>query len=642
MGVHKTSLYRFIAIVVAVCLLFIPSVSTRTVAQSQQLIVRGASSEQAAQAVQNYGGHVIKSLDIIDAVVATVPAGAIPSLEQAGLFVMLDAPITTADDRVETPGQLQVNAQLQANSAEKSPPTQAEAVQPESGLRIIDIPDSETSPPPPGGCDGEEDKMATDGCIGGAQPTSMLFPSQTVGADLLHAQGIDGENVTVAMIDSGMPPLDKPDHWHQVDDRTLFYNDHEWFIVFHDLVTNSRITNSSDSYGHGTHVLSTIADNRKTGTTKEARTGIAPKANLVVIRALDSKGMAPYSRVIEGIQWIIEHNAILNVKVLNLSLQATVASPYWYDALNQAVMAAWDAGITVVVAAGNSGPEPVTVMAPGNIPYVITVGAIKPGVYTDNGVDQLAVYSSTGPTESKFIKPDLLAPGSRVLAPFPANSALAGQAGLVDLKAKLELPKFKTSADLNYYYLSGTSMAAAEVSGIVALMLEQTPTLTNDQIKYRLLSTAQLAVDDQDQAVYSIWQQGAGKVDLAATLASTSSDSANAGLDLTLDRDPESGTHYMGATEFDEATGIFSFPTTVGGSSYSSWAGSYSSWAGSYSSWAGSYSSWAGSYSSWAGSYSSWAGSYSSWAGSYSSWAGSYHSWAGSYSSWAGSVILER
>ena len=98
-------------------------------------------------------------------------------------------------------------------------------------------------------------------------------------------------------------------------------------------------------------------------------------------------------------------------------LQAPIHGPYWHDPLAQAVMAAWAEGITVVAAAGNHGPAPATITVPGNVPYVVTVGGLRPGIYTASGVDQLAPYSSAGPTESKFVKPDVLAPGSRVIAP---------------------------------------------------------------------------------------------------------------------------------------------------------------------------------------------------------------------------------
>ena len=463
-----------------------------------------------------------------------------------------------------------------------------------------------------------------------------LYPAQVTQATQLQAQGINGNGIGIAVIDSGLPSSHNANKWERLDDQTLRYKHPQTNLVYVDLVSTTPVYDSSDPYGHGTHIISTIADDRpgNSGTV-----GIAPKAGLVVVRALDQDGAAPYSRVIEGIEWVTANKDTYNIRVLNLSLQATVNGPYWYDALNQAVMAAWDAGIVVVVAAGNNGPSPVSIMAPGNVPYVITVGALMPGAYTSDGVDTLARYSSAGPTESKFVKPDLLVPASRTLAPLPYNSELSAHAGLASESAQMRLGKFKTHDPLGYYYLSGTSMAAAEVSGLTALLLQTNPALTNNQVKHRLMSTAELATNTQGNAAYSIFQQGAGRVNILAAVQSTSLETENQGLNLALDRDHENGTHYMGQAEYDPTTNMFSYPIDVGGSNYSSWAGNYSSWAGNYSSWAGNYSSWAGNYSSWAGNYSSWAGNYSSWAGNYSSWAGNYSSWAGNYSSWAGDVF---
>ena len=479
-------------------------------------------------------------------------------------------------------------------------------------------------------------------------PPPILYPSVVTGVVPLHQRNLRGNGVTIAVVDSGLAAADLRSDgsspWTSISTDTLAMVNSNRFIVYKDFVTTTPITNSSDPYGHGTHVVATMADARSTNNPGAGNTtiGIAPRANLVVVRALDEQGQAPYTRMVAAINWVIANKNTFGIDVLNLSIQSNIRAPYWYDQLNQAVMAAWDHGITVVVAAGNEGSDPVSIAAPANVPYVISVGALKPSYYTASGVDELAYYSSAGPTESKFIKPDVLIAGSRVIAPLPENSVLAQSAGFIKEKARLDLGAFRSRTNMNYYALSGTSMAAAEVSGIVALMLEDDPTLTNNQVKYRLMATAQLARDGQGNAAYSVWQQGAGRVNPVAAVDATSTESANVGLNLTLDRDHENGQHYMGLTEYYTTTNTFSYPTPpVAIANYNSWAGSYNSWAGSYNSWAGSYNSWAGSYNSWAGSYNSWAGSYNSWAGSYNSWAGSYNSWAGSYNSWAGSLLCE-
>ena len=153
---------------------------------------------------------------------------------------------------------------------------------------------------------------------------------------------------------------------------------------------------------------------------------MAPGVNLVAVRVLDSNGQGSYSNVIRGIQWVLLQKARYNIRVMNLSLSAPPNSPYWQDPLNQAVMAAWGSGIVVVVAAGNRGPQPMSIGVPGNVPYVITVGAVtdnyypmQPGKYT------LASFSSVGPTYEGFVKPEVVAMGGHMLAYAPDDGTLA-------------------------------------------------------------------------------------------------------------------------------------------------------------------------------------------------------------------------
>ena len=161
--------------------------------------------------------------------------------------------------------------------------------------------------------------------------------------------------------------------WLALSDGTLFANNSEGrCIVYRDFLPRNAIydndganaVNSTDQNGHGTHVISTIADNRAAQMAAGATAspvGIAPKVNLVIARALDREGGGTYSRVIDAIQWILDNRTKYNIRVLNLSLYTPVGGPYWYDPLNQAVMRAWQAGITIVAAAGNSGPAAATI-----------------------------------------------------------------------------------------------------------------------------------------------------------------------------------------------------------------------------------------------------------------------------------------
>jgi hypothetical protein len=189
----------------------------------------------------------------------------------------------------------------------------------------------------------------------------------------------------------------------------------------------------------------------------------------------------------------------------------------------------------------------------------------------------------------------------------------------------------ETYISKNYYAIAGTSQSSAVVSGIAALTLAHNPGLSPDQVKYRIMYASAVWIDPiSTEALYSMWQQGAGRVKApGAVFGDMDEVYANAGMDIWADL---AGTeHYEGFSYYDETNGLFSL---LGG--YGSWAGGYGSWAGGYGSWAGGYGSWAGGYGSWAGGYGSWAGGYGSWAGGYGSWAGGYGSWAGGYGSWAG------
>jgi subtilisin family serine protease len=378
-----------------------------------------------------------------------------------------------------------------------------------------------------------------------------------------------------------------------------------------------------DPNGHGTHIAGIIANSQK-GEDREFN-GVAPGVNLVGVRVLDETGAGTYEKVIQGLQWVIAHKNDYNIRVINLSLVSPVQSPYWADPLNQAVMQAWANGITVVVAGGNGGPNAMSIGVPGNNPYVITVGAFTDN-YTPNdwSDDYVTSFSAAGPTLDGFVKPDVVAPGAHMVSTMLPDSYLARnhQANQVANQ---------------YFSMAGTSQAAATVSGIAALVIAKNPDLTPDQVKFRIMGTAFPWVNLQTtEALYSMWQQGTGRVNAPDAVMADIAGTANAGLDIQADL---AGTqHFEGYSYFDETTGMFSlrggYGSWAGG--YGSWAGGYGSWAGGYGSWAGGYGSWAGGYGSWAGGYGSWAGGYGSWAGGYGSWAGGYGSWAGGYGSWAG------
>jgi serine protease AprX len=276
-----------------------------------------------------------------------------------------------------------------------------------------------------------------------------------------------------------------------------------------------------DQNGHGTLVASIISNQR--GNSLGRFYGVAPDSVIIPIKVLDRYGKGRYSQVIDGIQWAILNKDKYNIKVMNLSLSAPVQSYYWDDPLNQAVMKAWQAGIVVVVAAGNSGPDPITIGVPGNNPYVITVGALTDAhTPSDLSDDYIPSFSATGPTYEGFVKPDLVAPGGHIV-------------GLMSDKCELARahPEYKIEKD--YFKLTGTSMSAAQVSGVVALILAANPGLTPDEVKYRLLASAVPAVISDGVPAYSIWQQGAGRVNAYEAVYGDFNGKANYGLDINAD-----------------------------------------------------------------------------------------------------------
>ncbi|HWS66301.1 MAG TPA: S8 family serine peptidase, partial [Steroidobacteraceae bacterium] len=238
-----------------------------------------------------------------------------------------------------------------------------------------------------------------------ADGQGMLLPTllyQTnypmlVGADALQNAGVTGKGVTIAVLDSGL--------WQ---DPSQNYGSR--LLASVDVLNGGSGPVKGDPYGHGTHVTSIAAGGAMN--ISGSYLSIAPQANLVAVRAFDGTGSGRYADVIAGLNWIVANRTKYNIRVLNLSFGATPESYYWDDPLAQAVMAVWRAGIVVVTAAGNEGPAAMTIDVPGNVPYVITTGALTDNYTPYNGSDdRLASFSSAGPTYEGFVKPELVSPG---------------------------------------------------------------------------------------------------------------------------------------------------------------------------------------------------------------------------------------
>jgi serine protease AprX len=291
----------------------------------------------------------------------------------------------------------------------------------------------------------------------------------TVGSDYANEYGLTGKGVAVAVIDTGVYP-------HA--DLVIPVNR---IIGFKDFVGNN--TEPYDDDGHGTHVAGIIAGNGFASTGKYM--GIAPDANIVGVKVLDSDGSGSISDVIAGIQWTIQNKEKYGIKVLTLSLGTKAKSSYLQDPLCKAVDAAVKAGITVSTAGGNSGPDASTINSPAISPNVIAVGAYSDRISDKYEKGTIADFSSRGPTPDGFVKPDILAPGVSIHS----------------------LQNQKNS----YATLSGTSMAAPIVAGCATLLYENNPNLTPENVKSIIMSNAKnLNMDKQ--------VQGSGLLDIRKIL----------------------------------------------------------------------------------------------------------------------------
>ena len=228
---------------------------------------------------------------------------------------------------------------------------------------------------------------------------------------------------------------------------------------------------SGDGRGHGTFVAGIAAG------AMGGRGGAAPTAKIVSLDVMDDQGMAKTSDVIAAADWILANKAKYGIRVANFSLHSSVANSFMYDPLDKAVESLWFNNVVVVAAAGNygnpNGPSGVP-FAPGNDPFVITVGASDTGRSVSTWDDVAAPWSAYGYTLDGFAKPDLAAPGRYMVGPVPVSSTLYSE-------------RADHVVDTGYMELSGTSFAAPVVSGVAALILGKHPEFTADQVKGALM-----------------------------------------------------------------------------------------------------------------------------------------------------------
>ena len=362
---------------------------------------------------------------------------------------------------------------------------------------------------------------------------ALDLAASAVTADLARSWGWDGSGIGIAVIDSGVNPVADLGVPGSKNNRIVYSQNFD-----------PSNTTTSDVFGHGTHIAGIIAGNGTSSTCGNCDVtfrGIAPNANIINLRVLDQNGSATDSTVIAAIQQAIALKDRYNIRVINVSLGRGIFESYTSDPLCQAVEQAWKAGIVVVVAAGNYGRDNSsnnqgysTITSPANDPYVITVGAMKTMGTASRADDLIASYSSKGPTMfDHVVKPDIVAPGNLIVSSLASTTDALYVSYPLNMVAVADYTTSNTNLTSSAYYrLSGTSMAAPMVSGAVALLLQQSPSLTPDQVKARLMKSAYKAFlqsssyTDPSTGItytsqYDMFTIGAGYLDIAAALSNT-------------------------------------------------------------------------------------------------------------------------
>jgi subtilisin family serine protease len=350
---------------------------------------------------------------------------------------------------------MSMDAPVAATQAEDVAPVDPPALSPASS---VDVP---LAPPAPAVASGDAE--------GEAAATLQAPMLQTLLGD--HYAEVRTQpsttSIGIAIIDSGIAP--GPDFGDRI---TAFYDFTQGDV---------RAVAPSDGYGHGTHVA---------GLAASRYVGVNPQARLIGLKVLNDRGQGSSAMVLRAIEFAIVNRERLNIQVLNLSLGHPIYERAATDPMVQAVESAVRVGLVVVVAAGNVGLTPVThtigysgIVSPANAPSAYSIGAVRTHNTVTRADDQIALFSSRGPTRyDGFAKPDFSAPGQNLLSVAAAGSTLQ-----IEQAAKGDSGR--------YMHLNGTSMAAGVVSGVVALALQANPAITPNALKAVLEYSA---VDVQD------------------------------------------------------------------------------------------------------------------------------------------------
>ena len=267
----------------------------------------------------------------------------------------------------------------------------------------------------------------------------------------------DGDGVTVAVIDTGVSRVG------DLGDRVLAR------------VDLTPELDGYDRYGHGTHMIGLVAGDGNASAGRWA--GAAPGASIVSVKVAGWNGATDVSMVLAGLHWVAANRQRYGIHVVNLSYGTDSSQKWSEDPLNLAVERLWRAGVLVVASAGNRAEGGSKIDKPADDPHVLTVGAADTRRTTTTSDDIVAPFSSRGPTGEGVAKPDILAPGVSVVS----HSAPGGTISQRRPEARIDAEHSKGT---------GTSQAAAIVSGIAARMFDAAPDLTPDEAKAALIGTA--------------------------------------------------------------------------------------------------------------------------------------------------------
>ena len=336
---------------------------------------------------------------------------------------------------------------------------------------------------------------------------SLYTTTVQTGAQAYWQAGYTGKGIDVAVIDTGSAPVPG------LAGAGKIVNGPD--LSFESQAPNLRYL---DTYGHGTHMAGIIAgrgdaavSGRYPGDTANFL-GMAPDARIVSVKVADAMGAADVSQIIAAIDWVVQNKTTggLNIRVLNLSFGTNTTHPYSIDPLCHAVEAAWRKGITVIAATGNAGyymtPGGAGLTSPARDPYVISVGATDTMKTLTTNDDQVASFSSSGVVGTGGTKnPDLVAPGRSIISLAVPGSYIDQTYGATG------------AVTGGFMRGSGTSQATAVMSGAAALVLQQHPTWTNNQVKALLTSTAKALT----AGTLTPAAQGKGTLNLTRALSTT-------------------------------------------------------------------------------------------------------------------------